>query len=75
MNGDLVDYESGRRETFEIANGSRTNTTKQMIGDIKRRKANLEWVIAAYRSYRQILVTAEPVRRRRLWADGRSALR
>ena len=26
-------------------------------------------------SYRQILVTAGPVRRRRLWADGRSALR
>jgi len=27
------------------------------------------------RSYRQILVTAGPVRRRRLWADGRSAWR
>jgi hypothetical protein len=26
-------------------------------------------------SYRQILVTAGPVRRRRLWADGRSAWR
>jgi hypothetical protein len=26
-------------------------------------------------SYRQILVTAEPVRRRRLWADGQSAWR
>ena len=26
-------------------------------------------------SYRQILVTAEPVRRRRLWADGRSVWR
>jgi len=29
----------------------------------------------ALRSYRQILVTAEPVRRRRLRADGRSAWR
>ena len=27
------------------------------------------------RSYRQILVTAEPVRRRRLWADGQSIWR
>jgi hypothetical protein len=27
------------------------------------------------KSYRQILVTARPVRRRRLWADGRSVLR
>ena len=26
--------------------------------------------LAFFRSYRQILVTAEPVRRRRLWADG-----
>jgi hypothetical protein len=28
-----------------------------------------------WKSYRQILVTAGPVRRRRLWADGRSAWR
>jgi Mn2+/Fe2+ NRAMP family transporter len=31
--------------------------------------------VATLLSYRQILVTAGPVRRRRLWADGRSALR
>ena len=29
----------------------------------------------SHASYRQILVTAGPVRRRRLWADGRSAWR
>jgi hypothetical protein len=29
-------------------------------------------LLAIQLSYRQILVTAEPVRRRRLWADGRS---
>jgi hypothetical protein len=28
-----------------------------------------------FKSYRQILVTAGPVRRRRFWADGRSAWR
>ena len=32
-------------------------------------------VMQAGESYRQILVTAGPVRRRRLWADGRSAWR
>src|ERR1035437_7748340 len=31
--------------------------------------------VSMVRSYRQILVTAGPVRRRRLWADGRSAWR
>jgi hypothetical protein len=33
--------------------------------------ANLETVL----SYRQILVTAEPVRRRRLWAEGQPVWR
>lgn len=30
---------------------------------------------AGHQSYRQILVTAWPVRRRRLWADGQSVWR
>jgi uncharacterized membrane protein len=34
-----------------------------------------EYLIELGESYRQFLVTAGPVRRRRLWADGRSAWR
>ena len=41
------------------------------IASTKLRKA----VSSSRASYRQILVTAGPVRRRRLWADGRSAWR
>jgi hypothetical protein len=37
--------------------------------------AEADAYIAVMESYRQILVTAGPVRRRRFWADGHSALR
>src|ERR1700686_2340133 len=37
--------------------------------------AGLDRTPKSVTSYRQILVTAGPVRRRRLWADGRSAWR
>jgi hypothetical protein len=41
---------------------------------VKLRRVNSDFS-KPYPSYRQILVTAGPVRRRRLWADGRSAWR
>jgi len=45
----LEDFKSGRRETFDLADGTRTNTTAQTIAEIERRKLNLQRVIAAYR--------------------------
>jgi len=44
-------------------------------GDVSERVKQLDTTSIPLPSYRQFLVTAEPVRRRRLWADGQSVWR
>jgi RNA-directed DNA polymerase len=63
-------------------NKAERSTAELVEGDDgTKRNAELQSTVrtqsreAVTQSYRQILVTAGPVRRRRLWADGRSAWR
>lgn len=45
---DLGGYKSGARETFDITDTGRTNTTPATIADLERRLAFMEKIIAAY---------------------------
>jgi adenylate cyclase len=40
------------------------------LGTLRRHRSAIAGLVERHESYRQILVTAGPVRRRRLWADG-----
>jgi hypothetical protein len=49
---DLEEYESGRRTTGLLRNGSRLDDTGNRIAELKRRLARADTLIAAYEEYK-----------------------
>jgi hypothetical protein len=49
---DLEEYESGRRTTGLLRNGSRLDDTGNRIAELKRRLARADTLIAAYKEYK-----------------------
>jgi hypothetical protein len=49
---DLEEYESGRRTTGMLRNGSRQDDTQNRIGELKRRLAKTDRLIATYQEYK-----------------------
>jgi hypothetical protein len=49
---DLEEYESGRRTTGVLQNGSRYDDTQDRIAELKRRLAKADNLIATYQEYR-----------------------
>jgi len=49
---DLEEYESGRRTTGVLCNGSRYDDTPDRITELKRRLAKTDSLIANYREYK-----------------------
>lgn len=49
---DIEVIESGVRETFDLQDGGRVNTTAQTLADLKRRLAQTDKLIAAYEERR-----------------------
>jgi hypothetical protein len=50
---DLEDYESGRRTTGVLRNGSRYDDTQDRIEVLKRRLAKADSLIATYEDYKE----------------------
>jgi hypothetical protein len=48
---DLEEYESGRRTTGVLRNGSRYDDTRDRIAELKRRLAKTDNLIATYQEY------------------------
>ena len=48
---DLEEYESGRRTTGVLRNGSRCDDTPDRIAELKRRLARTDSLIATYQGY------------------------
>ena len=49
---DLEEYESGRRTTGVLCNGSRHDDTQNRIEELKRRLAETDSLIATYEEYK-----------------------
>ena len=49
---DLEEYESGRRTTGVLRNGSRYDDTQDRIAELKRRLAKADNLIATYQKYK-----------------------
>jgi len=49
---DLEEYESGRRTTGVLRNGSRCDDTRNRIAELKRRLARTDNLIATYQQYK-----------------------
>jgi hypothetical protein len=49
---DLEEYESGRRTTGLLRNGSRCDDTRNRIAELKRRVAKADNLIATYEKYK-----------------------
>jgi hypothetical protein len=49
---DLEEYESGLRTTGVLRNGSRYDDTQNRIGELKRRLAKTDSLIATYQEYK-----------------------
>jgi len=49
---DLEEYESGRRATGVLRNGSRYDDTQDRIAELKRRLAKADNLIATYQKYK-----------------------
>jgi hypothetical protein len=49
---DIEEYETGRRTTGVLRNGSRYDDTQERISDLKRRLARTDNLIATYQEYK-----------------------
>jgi hypothetical protein len=49
---DIEEYETGRRTTGVLRNGSRYDDTQERISDLKRRLARTDKLIATYQEYK-----------------------
>ena len=69
-------YLEGKNLVIErkFADGN-SERLKEFAADLVRQHVDVIVTIGTPASYRQILVTAEPVRRRRLWANGQPVWR
>ena len=54
LSSDLEEYETGRRTTDVLRNGSRCDDTPDRIEVLKRRIAKTENLIATYREYKDV---------------------
>jgi hypothetical protein len=52
LTSDLEEYESGRRTTGVLRNGSRYDDTRDRIAELKRRLSKTENLIAVYEKYK-----------------------
>ena len=52
LTSDLEEYESGRRTTGVLRNGSRCDDTRNRIAELKRRLARTDNLIATYQEYK-----------------------